>query len=132
MASLLCALDLAVLGRHWERIKLARLLLSGNDELGVLPTPCQSEGKSFHHLKSRTQEDLEKNVFPQKLFTETPSGMKIGMVTGMCPSFSDTMSGEQRAACAAASAMEEREPGHLPFILSSLCLTLIIRDWPGL
>lgn len=64
----LCALGLAVLGRHWERIKPARLSLSGNDELGVLPTPCQSEGKSFHRLNSAEftyPGRSGKTVFPQ-------------------------------------------------------------------
>lgn len=68
VASLLCALGLAVLGRHWERIKPASLSLSGDEELGVPPTPCQSGGKSFCCLQSAefmSPERAGKTVFPQ-------------------------------------------------------------------
>lgn len=50
--SLGCHSGLAALGRHQGHIKPASLLPSGNEELGVLPTPCQSEEKSFRCLRS--------------------------------------------------------------------------------
>ena len=121
----LCTLGLAVLGRHWERIKPARLSLSGNDELGVLHTPCQSEGKSFNCLKSaeftypgRSGKTEFPQINPEALYRD-PKWDEDWHGDRDVPFILRYNVGETKRGPCCSICNGEREPGHLPFILSS-------------